>query len=452
MRWHAKIPAALASALLLQGAFAAETDDDRRVVYREYRDAFDSRNYQRALPLAVRVVDLTANEYGTDAIEMAGPLTNLGTTLYRLGEYGEALDTYRRALYLVENEGDPTDPRLIAPLHGLGASLRGMQRDEEAIVPLKRAVDIVRNRDGLHAPAQLPLLHPLIEAYEATWRYDDASREHQYAFNVAEQAWGADDPRMIAQLEELARWNEKVGRYTAARVMYARAVQLADREKPGSLKAVASLRGIARTYRLAYINGESQESVVATSSELPQSMATAPLMMNAPSGEGERALRNALQRLEPAGASKAAERGQVLIDLGDWYRIAGAGSRAMSSWTQAWTELTAAGDTSALSRPAPIVYRAPSMAVSQRHQDPAEYDVQEVNLQLAVAADGDVRNATVTNPSPERDAAERAVVTAVRRGTWRPAFAGGVAVPDNDFTFSEKVYVRLKPEKTSDTG
>src|SRR5262245_32002505 len=101
MRWHAKLFAPLACVLLWHGAISAEQGDDRAGVYRQYREAFDARNYQQALPLAIRVVDLTANEYGTDAIELSGPLTNLGTTLYRLGNYGEALDTYRRALTLI---------------------------------------------------------------------------------------------------------------------------------------------------------------------------------------------------------------------------------------------------------------------------------------------------------------------------------------------------------------
>src|SRR5690606_19091487 len=147
-----------------------------------------------------------------------------------------------------------------------------------------------------------------------------------------------------------------------------------------------------------------------------------------PSGDGERALRNALQRLETAGAEKAAARGEVLIELGDWYRIAGAGARAMNTWIQAWGELSAAGDTSALEKPGAIIKRPTKNAGSQRQQDPEQYSTQEVKLRVSIAADGDLRNATVANPADERDSAERAVIAAVRRAVWRPAFAGGVPV------------------------
>lgn len=458
----APLLALLACLLPLQGGGAEAPADERSTIYRQYRELFDAGNYTQALPLAVRVAELTANQFGTEAPELANPLTNLATTLYRMEQYGEALDTYRQALNVLELTGNSTDPRLIAPLHGLGASLRGLQRHEDAIVPLKRAVDIIRNRDGLHAPAQLPMLRLLIASYEQTRRNEDATREHMYAFSVAEQAWGGEDPRMIPVIAELAQWYEKTGRFTAARLLYIRNVQIADRERPMSVKAVDSLRGIARTYRLAFTHGESQDDVMDAASTIPPSLGQSGLgmMSNAPSADGERALRNALQRLDlaiagtgPGGAPETnAQRGMVLLDLGDWYRIAGVGNRAMNSWRDAWQALHAAGDTTAMEQPSPIIYRAPQIAVSERPQDPDEFSVQEVQLRVSIAADGDVRDVTVANPAAERETAERAVAAAVRRGTWRPAFAAGVPVAATSFTFREEVYVRLPDIEVEDEG
>lgn len=440
----AKLLAALACVAPLQAMPADAPVSERAAVNDQFRAAFDTRDYQQALPLAVRVVELTTSQYGAEAPELANPMTNLATTLSRMGQHGEALDNYRRALTVLDLTGNATDPRLVAPLHGLGVTLRAMERHGEAIVPLKRAVDIIRNREGLHSAAQLPVLRALVECYEKAWRIEDAGREHQYAFNVAEQTYGSNDPRMIEALAVLASWHEKTGRYTAARVLHMRAVQLADRETPGGIKAVAGLRGIARTFRLAFVNGESPDAVMATQTDLPPSLAQMQMAgMMAPSGEGERALRNALQRLESAGPSTAAERGAVLIELGDWYRIAGAGGRAMTTWMEAWNELSKAGDTSAMDQPATIVYRPPQTAASVRPQDPQQYALQNVQLRLSIAADGDVREATVANPAAGNDSAERALVTAVRRATWRPAFSGGMPVATPDFLFSEPMYVRL---------
>lgn len=441
----ATLLATLTCLVSLHTGAADDPADDRAAAYRQYREAFDAGEYARALPLAVRVAELTGNQFGAEAPELANPLTNLATTLYRLGEHGEALDTYRRALTIIDLQGNATDPRLVAPLHGIGLALRGLQRDAEAIVPLKRAVDIVRNRDGLHAAGQLPMLRALISSYERAGLRDDANREHLYAFNVAEQSWGRDDPRLLPLIAELARWYESTGRYTAARVLHLRAVQIADRESPGSVKAVEPLRGVARTFRLAYVFGEPQDTIMAVPGELPPSLGPMAMagMSSALTTEGERALRSALQRLENAGGGRNAERGAVLIDLGDWYRIAGVGARAMASWRDAWQALAAAGDTSALEQPAAVIYRPPQMVVSTRRLSADEYAIREIELRLSIAADGEVREATVANPSPQTESVERSLTSAVRRATWRPAFAGGIPVAATSFTFREQVYVRL---------
>lgn len=436
---------ALLLAVLLPLQAGAAAADDRTALYQQYRAAFDAGDYQQALPLAVRVVELTSNQFGTDALELVNPLTNAATTLYRLEQYGEAVDAYRRALTLLDEQSVATDPRFVVPLHGLGSTLRAMDRDEEAIVPLKRAVDIIRNRDGLHAPAQLPILRALIACYQKTERVEEASREYQYVFTIAEQSWGNDDPRMVPVLEELAAWYETTGRYGPARQMYMRAVQLADKEQPQNLKAVPALRGLARNYRQGFIHGEFRQSS-ATPDELPEAAMLRRAMPTPSTADGERALRNALQRLELAGPTHAAERGAVMVDLGDWYRIAGLNDRALAMWRDAWKELESAGDTSLLARPDPLVYRAPPVATSQSKEDPEEYSIQEVELRAAIGPDGSLREVTVANPAREREAAERAVVAAVRRATWRPAFENGQPVATMDYVFREKVYVKLPRE------
>src|SRR5689334_9678515 len=215
--------------LVAGAAWAAEAPPDERIAaYQEFRHAFDASEYAMALPLAQRVVELTRSQYGNEAQQLVNPLTNLGTAYYRLRNFGMALDTYREALTLLDSQGNATNEKLIRPLHGLGASLRALQRDSEAIVPFRRGVEIIRNREGLFAPGQLPLLKELIACYMSGGQYTDAGREQQYAFNVAETSFGKNDLRLLEPLDEYARWNEAVGQYSAARLLHARAVVIAD--------------------------------------------------------------------------------------------------------------------------------------------------------------------------------------------------------------------------------
>ena len=64
-----------------------------------------------------------------------------------------------------------------------------------------------------------------------------------------------------------------------------------------------------------------------------------------------------------------------------------------------------------------------------------------------IDADGDVREAIVTNAAPQREAAEKAVISAVKRAQWRPAFRDGEPVATPELPFREPVYVRRPKEK-----
>ena len=427
----------------------AAAGDERLTVYQSFRRAFFAGEYEAALPLATQVVELTRTQYGAEAPQMANPLTNLGTTYYRMGNYDAALDNYRAALQLLDLQGEAANEQLVRPLHGMGAALRAQQRDADAIAPLKRAVEILRNRQGLHSVSQMPLLRELIGCYMSTGRMAEAGREQQYAFGVAETAYGKDDVRMLGPLQDYAAWHEAGGRYTAARVLYVRAIEVADKQLGASnLQAVPALRGVARTYRLAYVFGEAEEQ--AQSALTLQEQVSPNLIARAataPSSEGERALRNALDRLAAAPVPQQQVRGSVLIDLGDWYLTAGLPPRAMSTYRDAWNALGAEAASKALGLPAPVVYRPPQAAVSRHQYDASDHEEQDVLLRLNIEADGDVREAIVTNPAPQREAVEKAVITAVKRAQWRPAFREGEPVAMPELAFREPVYVR-RPKET----
>jgi len=443
----------LIAAVLLLLPFAApgaETPPDERIAaYREFRQGFDAGDYAVALAAATRVVEMTRNQFGKDAIQLANPLTNLGTTYYRMRRHGEALDTYREALTLLDLAGNATDDRLVRPLQGMGAALRGLGRDPEAIAPLKRAVEILRNREGLYTASQLPLMKQLIACHIAAGQMADAGREQQYAFTVAETAFGKDDIRLLGPLDDYAQWQETAGQFSAARLLHGRAVQLADTKLGGgTTAAIPALRGIARTYRLAYIYGESEESAQAAATLQDQfsTQSILPRVASTPSTEGERALRSALERLDANPAAPPALRAEVLLDLGDWYLIAGAAPRAQASYRDAWQASgTDAGRQ--LGAPLLLVYRPPSVAVSRHGYDADTHEEQDVRLRLAVQPSGEVRDAIVSNPAPEREAAERAVVAAVKRSLWRPGLRDGAPIAASDVEFVERVFVRRPKEK-----
>jgi tetratricopeptide (TPR) repeat protein len=434
----------LCAMLLVPAAFGAEAVQDERVAtYKEFRNAFDAADYAKALPLAAQVLQQTRSQFGADSLEMVNPRTNVATTYYRMGRFGEALDGYREVLTQLDQQDDATNLLLIRPLHGIGATLHAMNRDAEAIAPLKRAVDITRNREGMQAPSQMPLLKELVACYMSTGRIQEAGTEQQYAFNVAEATYGRNDIRMLGPLDDYARWNEAAGRYTAARALHLRAVQLADSVLGSTtLQAVNGLRGIARTWRLAYVNGETEETAAVDTLTGTGTLAAPVMITPTQSPEGERMLRVAIQRLAAAIPAQPQRLGEVQTDLGDWYLTGGSSARALPVYREAWNSLSQAGAQKLLATPVPLTYHPPPVSTARGPMDPALYDVQVVELRLSIEANGNVRDAVVLNPAPERESAERAVASALKRSTFRPVIADGAAVASTDQVYREQVYVK----------
>src|SRR6266403_1171422 len=214
----------VAAAVLAPAAALAVTDADRVAVYREFRAAFDAHRYPDALPLAEKLVALTQEQYGANGRELVNPLSNLGTTQYRMGDYKDAEDTYLRSVKIAaDTGGGHADRLLLRPLQGLGATYYATRQYEDASVTLQRALDLSRNLDGLLNPGQMTILDPLIGSLVNLERHSEADREFQYAVRVAENAWGSSDARVIRPV-------------------------------------IDPLLGIARTYRLEAMNGNDEEA------------------------------------------------------------------------------------------------------------------------------------------------------------------------------------------------
>lgn len=419
----------------------ADPDPERTFAYAQFRAAFDAQDYLAALPHAERLVELTSTQFGERSVELATPLTNLATTFYRMEQHGEALGVYQRAMRLIETHTTPIDERRVPAMHGLAFTLRAMQRHAEAIAVLEPLIDLVRVHEGLDSPEQFPLLRALIDCYEKIQQRGIANELRLQAFHIAERAWGIDDERMIGPLCELAEWHVATGRFASARLLYLRAVQIADRVQPGNIAAVEPLRGLARAHMYRRLGGN-WSGINAGLPDLPRSVARAGLrgLMFAPPDEQEQALRDALQRLQAAGPEHARVRGEVLVELGDLLRVTGKEAAAMQAWAQAWQQLQLAGDTRLLERPAVLHDgRVPNFG-SMPYATP-----QQVLVRLSLSSGGEVHQAVLLEPAVVNGMVARRIVSGIRDSMWRPAFDAGAPVTNQTVLFS---LTMLLPKRT----
>lgn len=448
-----RVAAAIAALCLIGFAgarlAAAVTDAERTDVYRAFRVLFDDHRYADAKPVAEQVVAMTAQQYGKDDLALVNPLTNLGTVEYRLKDYAAAEQSYLRAVEILESKSGPTDRQLLRPLQGLGATYLGAERFDVASTTLKRAIDLSRNADGLFNLEQLAILKPLIAAYVALDRLPDADKEHQYAFRVAESAYGKDDRRLIEPLDYLARWYEYEGRYTTARVLQLRALNIAEAGAHGSLDSVEPLRGIARTFRLEFLNGpeDAQDTKdidpFANTAIPPAFDLNGAVRLN---GDGEKALRLALRALEKGAPADHSRRGATLVELGDWYLIAGTVPKALESYRAGWQELNLANALALVAAPRQLAYRPPPMSITRFKGNPNEVDEHYVEARFSVKRDGHVADvATASTDAPAN--VERSVLAAVKRARYAPRLENGEPVDTTDVRLREKVLLKHVAEK-----
>jgi TonB family protein len=256
------------------------------------------------------------------------------------------------------------------------------------------------------------------------------------------------DARMLKPLDRYGRWLEAIGRYTSARLLYARALTIAEQTSGrGTLVAVEPLLGIARSYRLEYVNGAEEVPSAQDAFSQPDmtGISSDSQRLNP---DGERALRLALQAIEKNQPVDHKRRGDTLLELGDWYMSAGGMARGVDTYGDAWKEYVQAGDTTVLTQPRLLVYRAPPTSSKRSSLKPDESEERFVEVKFNVLKDGRT-DAVELAGSDAPESAQRAMVSAVKKARYSPKFEAGEAVETRGMTLREKILVKAKSSSGS---
>ena len=444
------MPTALAIAAAFPLAALAVSDAERIAVYKEFRAQYDAKKYAEAQPLAERLVELTEAQYGSEELPLTNPLTNLATIHYKLGHYAAAIENYQRTLRILQAKSTIADKQQIRPLHGLGVSFMGANDPESAVVALKRAADLSRNTDGLFNINQIEFIDALIDAYEASGRYPEAEKEALYAMRVEEAAYGRSSIKLLNRLDKLARWYESARRYTSERNVYERALGILAKSAPeNDLRRVPPLRGIARSFRLEAFYGVEGAD---TGTTFNSGNAGAPTFSDGTQQRrGESSLNAALSIIDANQPANEQLRGEVLVDLGDWFLVSNAMRRAFECYADAWKALASVSNTRILESPRILAYRPSISSVDRSQLDPAEAVIKTVRLQFKVDRDGRIDDVT----SPTTDVPENIVrnsAASMKRSRYAPRIENGLAVPTDNVIFIERVLIKVSSPATESTS
>ncbi len=300
-----------------------------------------------------------------------------------------------------------------------------------------------RNLDGLFNPQQTQILEPLITSLVALERHEEAEREFEYSVRVVENAYGKTDIHLMRPLDHYARWMERIGRYTTARALHARALTIAEQVGgPNSVLAVDPLTGIARTYRLEFVNGpeEGTEQPVDTIDTASDFFPTTVLQQRV-NQEGEHALVLAIQVIEKNPPLDHARRADTLVELGDWYMCTGSAPRAIQVYQSAWKDFSTGGSTAPLAAPRQLAYKGPGSSLGRSHLSADNIEEHFVETSFTVTKDGRVADvAVMSSDAPESQ--QKRVVTAVKRARYAPRFENGEPIDTTGVTLRERIVLK----------
>jgi tetratricopeptide (TPR) repeat protein len=362
---------------------------------------------------------------------------------------------------LIETELGAIARELQTPLFELGKLYVQEDQCQNAIPIIQRAIRLSQRMDGVMNAKQLPLYEPMLECYVALDLITDLERAQDQMLLVNESTYGKDDIRILPSLAHAAQWYEQAGLYENARQLHSRAIRIA--QKVGGkqdIRTVIPLRGMARTYRLEAQYAESVRS-------------------GALDAAGERTLERAATIARTHAGADPTLRIETLLELGDWYQMAGAIRDAAKVYKEVW--LIASGDnvdsksavrkryaaahdnidvTNAepeaerivvtatkdvavelLGHPEPILYRA-RVGVALRRPPPDREKLQHywVDFQFTVTRHGEVKDVVVTDATAPKDL-QLSLAENLKTTHYRPRFVDGEPVDTTGNRIRQGVWV-----------
>ncbi len=401
---------------------------------------------------------------GPDAGEIAARAAASAVSGDSAGQNGDiaagAYDAVVRDLLLrietVEKEHGHVARELEAPLFELGKLYVSADQCQNAIPILRQAASLSQRLDGVMNPRQLRVYEPLSECYVSLDMVRDLARVQEQVLLVRENAYGKYDVRMLPALAHVGDWYERAGDYQSARDVYLRAMRIA-RKAGGDqdIRLVLPLRAIARTYRLEMQYEQEGLRGRALDAQGQRTLERAARIVRAHASEAPRPAllpTSSTDGGNPGGArggsSNSVEvdahlRVDTLLELADWYQMAGAVRDAVKVYKEAWQAAVASGQSGPelLGEPQPILYRA-AVGVALRRPPPDREKLKHywIDFEFTVTRFGEVTNVVAKNATAPRDL-QFGIAENLKRTHYRPRFVDGEAVDTSGVHIRQGVWV-----------
>ncbi len=382
---------------------------EQRRLNQQFVEWFKDQRYAESAELAESILRRAEEQYGHEAAELAGPLTNLATVQRVQGEYRDALFHYERNIAIVERNLGYDSTELINPLHGMARTFLRMGDAEAAVEPLARALRVTHSNTGIYSLEQGRTRDLLSELSLVEGDLEQANLHQRVQVRAHERRYGPNDRRIVPALYKIGEWYERTRQTGLQRQSYAHAdriIQAAEGED--SVDRVEALRGQAASF----VRESRRE-------------------------KAEEFFRRALSILRSHPMQDLLAQAKLLIDIGDARTIFNRSPTARESYREAW-DLLSGGDDALDARAELLQYPVIPLRsvglpvrVPRKLKDTSRYDSQpragSVALQFTLEPDGKVSDARVIESEPPGMIDDLAV-TLISNARFRPQMRDGEPV------------------------
>ncbi len=239
------------AALLILGSNAAgqvvaNPDADKvEAMNSQILTLFKQGQYAQALDLAGKALKYSEDNLGPESPETATCLNDLGGMYQSLGSYSNAAAMFQRGLEIREKILGPEHPFTARNLQNLGTAYMDMGQYTKAETLLQRALAINEKVTGPESMATVFSLGCLGVLYQDMGDYSQAEFYDERTLAIREKLLGPDDRGIATALNNLGAIRISTGDYSKAEPLFQRALAIREKtlgpEHPDTGNALASL-------------------------------------------------------------------------------------------------------------------------------------------------------------------------------------------------------------------
>jgi tetratricopeptide (TPR) repeat protein len=205
--------------LIFASSAASGKDDNLRVLNQRVYRLFEEGNYQEAIPIAERAVEVAKRDRGPEQVKTADALDNLGRLFTKIGEYAKAEPLYQEVLQIREKVLGPEHRDSTGSLNNLAELYEDMGEYAKAEPLLQEALRIRQKVLGPEDFDTATSLSNLAELYEDMGEYAKAEPLYQEALRIRLKVLGSEHPDTAISISALALLKFDLGRIDEATVL-----------------------------------------------------------------------------------------------------------------------------------------------------------------------------------------------------------------------------------------